>query len=319
MHLARSNRAFPFTQVSRGSVVTIGAFDGLHLGHQRLLARVLEEASSRRLRAVVMSFEPTPKEFFAGENRPARLTRFREKYRLLRNMGLDVFFCPAFNRSMKNITADAFIRTLLVHALNVQHLVIGDDFQFARNREGNVALLRRAGRALNFGVEQVASVVVEGERVSSTAIRDALGQGDLIRARRLLGDNYQLTGKVIRNHGSLLDERIVFVSLQRRLSPVKGIFAVKVHGIGDIALGASACIGVDTSTAVRTPFFTLGGLDVERFSNRAYIDVEFIARIRGPEAYGNIAQGITQLHECENEVQRVLAEHEQDTIGGARV
>ncbi len=313
MYLARSNLAFPFTQVSQGSVVTIGAFDGLHLGHQRLLNRVLEEATARKLRAVVMSFEPTPKEFFAGKNRSARLTRFREKYLLLKNMGFDVFFCPPFNRSMKSITADAFIRTLLVHALNIRHLVIGDDFQFARNREGNVALLRRAGKVLNFGVEQMASVVVEGERVSSTAIRDALGQGDLIRARRLLGDNYQMAGKVIRDPGYAVDERIVFISTQRRLSPVEGIFAVKVHGIGENALGASACIGMNTSMAARTPFFTLGGIDVERLSDRVHVNIEFMARIRGPEACRSIAEGIAQLHECESEVQRVLAEREQDS------
>ena len=310
MHLSRKIRSFPFTQVSRGSVVTIGAFDGVHLGHQRLLQRVLEEAAARELRAVVMSFDPTPKEYFYGENPPPRLTSFREKYVVLKKMGLEVYYCPPFNLSMQNISADSFVRTLLVHTLNVRHLVIGDDFRFARNREGNIALLQRAGRALSFGVERVGSVTVEGERVSSTAIRDALGGGDLARARRLLGNHYRMTGKVLSARRHMTQDRTVLVDMQRRRSPIVGVFAAKVRGISDNTLNAAACIGVDDSIGSGRPFLALQVYGVDQAPGGKYVQVDFIDRIEGPGRCNSISEGVAQMYECEDEVRRVLERHD---------
>jgi riboflavin kinase/FMN adenylyltransferase len=310
MHLSRKIRTFPFAQVSRGSVVTIGAFDGVHLGHQRLLQRVLDEATARNLRAVVMSFDPTPKEYFCGENPPPRLTSFREKYAMLKQMGLEVFYCPPFNLSMQNISADSFVRTLLVHTMNVRHLVIGDDFRFARNREGNVALLQRAGRALNFGVEQVGSVTVEGERVSSTAIRDALGGGDLMRARRLLGSDYRMTGKVLSARRHVTQDRIVLVDMQRRRSPIVGVFAAKVRGISDNTLSAAACIGVDDSVGNGRSFLALQVYGVDQVPGGKYVQVDFIDRIDGPESCNSVSEGVVQMYEFEDDVRRVLARHD---------
>ncbi len=174
MRLARTLDSFPFELVAEGSVATIGSYDGLHLGHQKLLGHVLDNAKAKGLPSVVMSFEPTPKEFFAQERPPARLMRFREKFEALEDFGVDVFFCPRFNEAMKNISADTFIRRILIHSLNIDHLVIGDDFRFAQDRAGHLQTLQRAGAALDFTVEEMPSVIVDDVRVSSTVIRYAL-------------------------------------------------------------------------------------------------------------------------------------------------
>ena len=194
MRLARSIDSFPFDLVAAGSVATIGSYDGLHCGHQELLGHVLELGRANGLPSVVMSFEPTPKEFFAQERPPARLMRFREKFEALAEFGVDVFYCPRFDESMKNISADTFIRRILIHALNIRHLVIGDDFRFAQDRAGHLETLQRAGSALGFTVAEMPSVIVADERVSSTVIRSALWNGDLDHARRLLGKRYRMSG-----------------------------------------------------------------------------------------------------------------------------
>lgn len=195
MRLVRHLVDLPYAELANGSVVTIGAYDGLHLGHEQLLKRVLREARSAGRRAIVMSFEPTPKEFFSVASPPARLMRFREKYEALAQHGIDIFYCPRFDPSMRGIAADAFIRKVLVHGLNARHIVIGDDFQFARKREGGIQHLLRAGDALDFGVEKVPSVIVEGVRVSSTAIREALATGNVERATALLGRPYRMSAR----------------------------------------------------------------------------------------------------------------------------
>ncbi|SVC04712.1 uncharacterized protein METZ01_LOCUS257566, partial [marine metagenome] len=232
MLLSRHLRSFPFQLVADGSVATIGSFDGLHLGHQKLLKRVLQEARERGLPSIVMSFEPTPKEFFLADSPPARLMRFREKYEALASSGIDIFFCPRFNNAMKNIAADAFIRRILIHAMNVQYLVVGDDFRFARDREGHFDMLSQVGNSIGFKVEQMSSVVATSQRVSSSAIRDVLWQGDLKHAAILLGKQYRMSGKVI--EGARIGRKLGYptanVNLKRKQSAVMGIFAVRASG-----------------------------------------------------------------------------------------
>ncbi|NOX68794.1 MAG: bifunctional riboflavin kinase/FAD synthetase [Gammaproteobacteria bacterium] len=295
MYLARTDSAFPFSRVTGGSVVTIGAFDGLHLGHRRLLERVLEEAVARDLAAIVMSFEPTPKEYFAANDPPARLTRFREKFIALDSMGFDVFYCPKFDAEMRNISADTFIRKLLIHALNVRHLVIGDDFVFARNREGNLEQLQRAGRALDFSVEDVPSVMLAGERVSSTAIRNALRGGEMQRARLLLGRYYRMSGKVMRQERRPHDVPAIFVNLQRRESAVRGVFAVKVGGIAEKSLDAVACIGRSQANAVFGSYFALHIPQCDHDVGGAQLDVDFIARVSDQEDFDTVEKLVDHM------------------------
>ncbi|MEM9172885.1 MAG: bifunctional riboflavin kinase/FAD synthetase [Pseudomonadota bacterium] len=216
-----------------GSVVTIGGYDGIHAGHQALIQATRAEATARGVPAVVMSFEPLPKEYFAGNQAPARLTRFRERFGLLAADGVDGFFCPRFDAGMAAISVDDFIHRYLVSALRVRHLVIGDDFRFGHRAAGNVDDLRRAGDQFGYSVAQVNSVEVQGQRVSSTSIRQALARGDMAYVEVALQRQYQLSGKVIRGRqlGRTLGYPTANIDLHRRTPPVSGIFAVQVDGI----------------------------------------------------------------------------------------
>ena len=309
MHLVRTARNFPFERVAGGSVATIGAYDGLHLGHRKLLETVLQTSADENLPSIVMSFEPTPKEFFSASSPPARLMRFREKFEVLAEAGVDIFFCPRFDDRMRSMAADTFIRQLLIHAMNVRQLVIGDDFRFAAGGGGTVEHLRRAGNALDFSVTQVPSVVVDGERVSSTAIRHALWEGELDRAARLLGRHYSMSGTVIR--GDALGRALGFptanVNLRRRQSPVMGIFAARVRGLGSESLDAVASVGTRPTFGGTKPLLEVHILDFDRDIYGAYIHVDFIARLRSEEKFGGARELIEQMHRDAARAKEILA------------
>jgi riboflavin kinase/FMN adenylyltransferase len=309
MRLSRHPLSFPFDRVANGSVATIGSFDGLHLGHQRLLQHVIAEARSRALPSIVMSFEPTPKEFFLAARPPARLMRFREKFEGLAETGVDIFFCPRFNEAMKNISADAFIRRILVHALNVRHLVIGDDFRFAQDREGHLDMLRAAGIALGFTVEQMSSVIEGDERVSSSAIRDALWEGDLERATALLGRHYRMSGKVIVGErvGRQLGYPTANVNLNRKQSAVMGIFAVRVSGPDWGPLDAVASIGTRPTFGGAKPLLEVHIFDFDKDIYGEYIHVDFIARLRSEEKFADVDQLVEQMHRDSALAREILA------------
>jgi len=309
MHLVRSPDSFPFDNFADGSVVTIGAFDGLHLGHQRLLDQVFRSATTFGLPTIVMSFEPTPKEFFSADRPPARLMRFREKFDALSQAGVDLFFCPRFDAAMRDIPATTFIRRLLIHTMNVRQLVIGDDFRFASKREGNVEMLQRAGEALDFSVTQVPSVVVDGDRVSSTAIRDALWEGDLERAGRLLGRPYRMSGRVIPGQqlGRDLGYPTANVNLQRRQSAVMGIFAVRVHGVADDPLDAVASVGTRPTFGGVKPVLEVHIFDFDRDIYGRYIHVDFVARLRSERKFESADALIEQMHVDSRQAREILA------------
>lgn len=309
MQLVRTAQTFPFERVARGSVVTVGAFDGLHLGHQQLLKRVNEIAADERLTTVVMSFEPTPKEFFSAERPPARLMRFREKFDALAQAGVDVFFCPRFNGAMRDIPAATFIRQLLVHTLNMRRLIVGDDFHFARNREGNLEQLQRAAPALDYSVEQVKSVVVDGVRASSTAVRKALWRGDLNTAAKLLGRPYRMSGRVVPGQklGRDLGYPTANVNLQRRQSAVMGIFAVKVHGIDEAPRDAVASVGTRPTFDGVKPLLEVHIFDYEGDLYGRYIHVDFIARLREERKFDSSDALIEQMHVDSRQAREILA------------
>lgn len=309
MQLSRYLQGFPFQRVADGSVATIGSFDGLHLGHQALLGRVKEEAANRRLPSVVMSFEPTPKEFFLADRPPARLMRFREKFAALSSTGVDIFFCPRFNEAMKNIAADTFIRRILIHTLNVSHLIVGDDFRFAQDREGHLDMLRRAGDALGFTVEQMDSVIEAGERVSSSAIRDALWEGDLDKATALLGHQYRMSGRVIEGArvGRQLGYPTANVNLNRRQSPVMGIFAVRASGDTWGPLDAVASVGTRPTFGDYKPQLEVHIFDFDRNIYGEYIHVDFVARLRSEEKFDDVDALVEQMHLDSAMARQILA------------
>lgn len=295
--------------VSRRTVVTIGAFDGIHVGHQDILARVVKEATERRLPSVVFSFEPMPREFFSQDEPPARLTRFREKYSLLQNLGIDIFLCPPFNRALGALTPDEFIDGFLVDTLHVQHLVVGDDFRFAHRRSGTSEHLKDAGQKHGFTVEQVGSVTVDGERVSSTLIRGALASGDLERVRACLGRNYSMTGRVVPglSLGKKLGYPTANVNLNRRSSPVAGIFAVRVQGLGQAPLDGVASVGTRPTVDGVEPLLEVHIFDFDRDIYGAYIEVEFVARLRDEVRFDDLESLTEQMHVDAAQARAILA------------
>ncbi len=298
MLLKRHVSDLPFSELERGSVVTIGAYDGLHLGHRELLDRVLEEAAARKLPSVVMSFEPTPKEFFSRGEPPARLMRLREKAFAFKSLGIDLFFCLRFGEAMRDISAADFIRRYLVHGLNVQHLVIGDDFRFARNREGDVETLERAGHALDYSVEHVGSVVVDDERVSSTAVRNALKDGDDDRAARYLGRPYRMSGRVIKGEqlGRTLGYPTANVDVRRTKSPVLGIYAVRVSGVSDEPIDGVASVGTRPTFGAGKTLLEAHLFDFDGDLYGKLIHVDFIARLRTEEHFDSADALVEQMH-----------------------
>jgi riboflavin kinase/FMN adenylyltransferase len=309
MQLVRHLGDLPYRKLARGSVVTIGSYDGLHPGHRHLLDRVIAEAAARDVPSIVMSFEPTPKEFFSADAPPARLMRFREKFDALRDYGVDLFYCPKFSEAMRSITADAFIRKVLIHGLNASHIVVGDDFHFARRREGSIAELQRAAPALGYSVEQVPSVIVDGIRVSSTAIREALAAGKVARATALLGRPYRMSGRIVRGRrvGRELGYATANVDLRRRQSAVMGIYAVRVHGLPEGPVDGVASVGTRPTFDLTKPLLEVHLFDFDRDIYGAYIHVDFIEHLRDEEKFDTVDELVAQMQIDEQNARSALA------------
>ena len=211
--------------------LTIGNFDGVHLGHQAILRHLRTKADELHLPMVVMLFEPQPREYFCAENAPARLMRLRDKLRYLKQAGVDMVIVAKFDRTFADLPAQQFIEDWLVRKLNVKFLSIGDDFKFGSKRQGNFAMLQAAGKRFGFIVEDNRSFCLDEQRISSTAIREALANDDLQLAENLLGKPYRIFGRVI--HGNKLGRTIGFptanIRLHRQVNPIRGVYAVKVR------------------------------------------------------------------------------------------
>jgi riboflavin kinase/FMN adenylyltransferase len=292
-----------------GCVATIGVFDGVHVGHQRILQRVVAESARLGLPSLVFTFEPTPREYFASENPPARLTRLREKAELLARLGIACMYCPRFDASIGSLGPREFIEKLLVGRLAVRHLVVGDDFRFARSRAGTLADLQEAGLRLGFAVEQVGSVIVDGERASSTAVRAALATGAMERACRLLGRHYSMTGRVTRGSslGRQLGMPTANVNLCRRQSPVAGIFAVRVAGLAAGLLPGVASVGTRPTVDGTRPLLEVHVFDFDRDIYARCIRVEFVARLRDELKFPDLTSLQRQMHLDADVARRLLA------------
>ncbi len=228
----------------RGCVLTIGNFDGVHLGHQTVLKQVKQKAKQLGLAAVVMTFEPQPLELFMRQKAPARLTRLRDKFVQLSKLDLDRLLCINFNKEFAQLPAKQFVEKLLIEQLGVKYLVVGDDFRFGKDRQGDFALLQQAGKEHGFEVVSTESFCLDTQRVSSTAIRRALASDELEAAKTMLGRDYSISGRV--SHGRKLGRTIGFptanLPLKRCVSPVSGVFVVEAEFKGQI-LGGVANVG----------------------------------------------------------------------------
>lgn len=213
-----------------GCVLTIGNFDGVHLGHGRVIAALVAKAKSLDCTPAVMVFEPQPQELFTPQTAPARLTRLRDKYALLEMLGVEKLICVNFNRKFASQSAEHFIEHLLVKQLGIKHLIIGDDFKFGQHRRGDFDMLCEAGKKHNFGVSDTKSFMVSGCRISSTQIRQALENDKLDEAATMLGRPYSIIGRVF--HGDKRGRTIGFptanIKLKRRVSPVSGVYVVTI-------------------------------------------------------------------------------------------
>jgi len=278
-------------QATTPCVLTIGNFDGVHRGHQALLERLMAKARSLSLPAVVLTFEPHPRELFAPDQAPARLTSLREKLKLMERCGVDRVYVCHFNARFAALSAEDFIERILVRGLAVRHLFVGDDFLFGKGRRGDFALLQGAGQVHGFGVEAMHTIEWQGERVSSSFVREVLAEGDIEHAARLLGRAYCISGRVV--HGEKIGRQLGYptanVQLKRKRLPLAGVFVVRVDGIAAQSLPGVSSLGVrPTIGAGLKPVLEVHLLDFEQSLYGAHVSVNFLHKLRDEVRYDSL-------------------------------
>ncbi len=273
------------------AVLTIGNFDGVHLGHQALLSLLTGKARELGLPAVVLTFEPHPREYFSPADAPARLASLREKLLLLDAAGVDRTHVCRFDARLAAQSAQSFIDDTLVRGLGLRHLFIGDDFCFGARRQGNFAMLQEAGGRHGFGVESMPTLDVAGERVSSSAVRAALAAADLDHAARLLGRPYSIAGRV--SHGDKIGRQLGFptanIQMKHRRPALTGVYAVSVEGLAGTRVLGVANIGVrPTATANGRARLEVHLFDWKQDCYGAHIRVHFLHRLRAERKFESL-------------------------------
>lgn len=293
-------RGFQHPTVAPACALTIGNFDGVHAGHQAMLALLRAEAQRRRVPSCVLTFEPHPRDYFAKSlqqagHAPARVGTVRDKLEGLAQCGVDQTIVLPFNAHLAAQPPDSFIRTVLVQGLGVRYVLVGDDFRFGAKRAGDYAMLDAAGSAQGFDVARMNSYEVHGLRVSSSAVRQALAAGDMAQAAKLLGRPYAISGHIV--HGRKLGRELGFRTLNMRFAHWKpaasGIFVVLVHGLAAQALPGVANLGVRPSL---DPDDVNGG--------RVLLETHCLnwpASLGAEGAYGKIAR-VELLHKLHDEL-----------------
>jgi riboflavin kinase/FMN adenylyltransferase len=285
--------------------LTIGNFDGVHRGHQAMLTRLSEAAADLELPAAVLTFEPHPREFFAPGHSPPRLSSVRGKLEQFRAAGVDRVCIARFDALLAALSPDAFIERVLLHSLGVRWVLVGEDFRFGRGRKGDLATLRAAAR--NFSVEAMGTVMVDGERASSTAVRGALAAGDMEHAARLLGRPFAIAGRVV--HGAKRGARLGFptANIRVRQAALSGIYAVRVRGLGEVPLPGVASIGVrPTVEADGEPLLEVFLFDFDRPIYGHRIEVEFLHKLRDEQRFDDIDALTRQMHEDADQARAYL-------------
>lgn len=269
--------------------LAIGNFDGVHLGHAALVRHLMALAAKEGLQPAILTFEPHPREFFSPAAAPARLTTLREKLELLSELGIRQAMVCRFGTAFAGLSADEFIREVLVRSLKVRQLVIGDDFRFGKARAGDFSLLQAAGAEHGFGVESMQSVVVDGARVSSSGVRLALAEGDMAKAARLLGRPYMIDGRVA--HGDKIGRQLGFATANIRIKhnplPMTGVFAVEVAGLAGQYLPGVANLGIRPTVGGIRPLLEVHLFDFNRDIYGAHISVRFLHKLRAEQRFPN--------------------------------
>lgn len=302
----------------RGSAVSIGNYDGVHLGHQTVLRELVRHAGELGVPATVVVFEPTPQEFFAPDASPARLMRLPEKLQALREQGVDRVLCLNFNRQLAEMQPDEFIQRILVQGLGARYLVVGDDFRFGRARRGDFALLKAAGRAYSFEVQDTGALLADGQRISSTRIREALEAGDMERAVNMLGRPFALSGRVL--YGAQLGRELGFptanVALRRRVVPVRGIFAARVHGIDTTVHDGVAYVGNRPAVGGRGTLLEVFVFDFEGDLYGRRVCVELLHRIRDDAHFDDLQAMQIQIRKDVHAARKWLQDHTDRQTAG---
>ncbi len=278
-------------KIDSACVATIGNFDGLHLGHQKIIGKLKQKAQELQLPLTVISFEPLPPEFFSP-NPPTRIYPLRDKIRLLQQLGVNNFFCLKFDKAFANMPPDVFVKDILQDYLNVKYLAVGDDFKFGCNRGGDFALLNKLGKHSGMVVVDTPTVEKQSQRVSSTRIREALEQGDISLANSLLGCHYQLSGRV--RHGDKRGRTIDFPTLNLKLpdniSPKRGVYAVHVHGLNNTRYNGVANLGHRPTFSGDQNRLEVHLFDFSDSVYGEYICVELLAYLREERRFDTIDQ-----------------------------
>ncbi|MDN3577540.1 bifunctional riboflavin kinase/FAD synthetase [Chitinimonas viridis] len=290
-------RGVPFHQAGP-CALTIGNFDGLHRGHRAMLDRLVAEARRANLPPAVLTFEPHPRELFTPDAAPARLSSLREKLELLRDAGIARVYLAHFNRGFASLTAEAFAGEIVARQIGARYVLVGDDFRFGKGRAGDNSLLATYGQQFGYLAEAMPEIAVDGRRASSTAVREALGSGDLALAEQLLGRPYRISGRVV--HGAKLGRQIGFptanIQVKHNRPPLTGIFVTEVHGAADQPLLGAASLGkrptVDDSGRIALEVY------LPDFSGDLYgrhLQVDFLHKLRDEAKYDGLEPLIAQI------------------------
>ncbi len=286
----------------RPNAITIGNFDGIHLGHQAMLARLASRAASVAAAPTVLTFEPHPREIFTPESAPTRLTSLREKLEILRGLGVAHVHVCRFTKPFAALSAEDFVRRILVDGLKARYVLVGDDFRFGARRAGDFALLQQMGREFGFQAEALHTIEAAGQRASSTAVREALAEGDMAMAAQLLGRPYSISGRVV--GGDQLGRKIGYptanIQLKHNKPPLKGIFAVRVQGLGGgpnqhdwpgvASLGTRPTVHTNGRPTLEVHLFNF-----DRSIYREHLRVEFLHKLRDEAKFPNLDALIAQI------------------------
>jgi riboflavin kinase/FMN adenylyltransferase len=276
-----------------GCVATIGAFDGVHLGHQAVIAHLLEKAAEFSLPSVIIVFEPLPREYLAPVKAPARIMSFAEKYRELESLGVDRVLRIRFNEALRGMSAQRFVDEIFVSALGVRYVVLGDDFRFGADRQGDVEFIRQQGKRYGYDAGPTPTLSVGGDRVSSTRIREALESADFNMAETLLGRAYSISGRVIygRQLGRELGTPTANLELRRLRAPLSGVYAVSVSGAGLDGAKGVANVGVrpTVNDSIKANLEVhLLDREVDLYGER--ITVSFHHKLRDEKKFGSVEE-----------------------------
>lgn len=285
--------------LQKGCVVSLGKFDGMHRGHQALIARVKEISKKEKLCSTIILFDPHPQEFFQKGNAPARLMRLREKLIYLREQKIDCVIILPFNHDLANVTAEDFVEKILIDYLHIKHLIIGDDFRFGKGRQGDFHLLESLTKQFDFTLQAMPTCIYQEQRVSSSAVRFALQSSNFQLAESMLGRKYSLHGRVA--HGDKLGRTLGFptanIFLHRDKAPISGIFAVRMLGVAEKPILGVANIGSRPTVGGTRVLLEVYLFDFDQDIYGKYVTVEILHKFRDEEKYDSLEALKEQIKE----------------------